>query len=116
TAGVYEAADSSYLQLWEDGSGLTLRPPDGSQLTYQWYNAAYQCKKIEDRNGNYITADYDAFGQILSVTDTLARQINFVYDDYQNLIKITQQWNGPEHVWASFGWGTLTVQTNFQTT
>jgi YD repeat-containing protein len=113
TPNVYESGDSSYLQLTENGIGLILRPTDGSQMMFTWQNGEYQCVEVKDRNGNYITIAYDSLGQLQTVRDTLAREINFVYDSNQNLNKITQVRNGVEHVWASFGWGQQTIQTNF---
>lgn len=110
---VYESADSSYLQLTENGIGLILRPVDGSQMTFTWQNGEYQCVEVKDRNGNFLTVIYDSLGQLLTVRDTLAREINFVYDSNQNLNKITQVRSGVEHVWASFGWGQQTIETNF---
>ena len=112
-ASVYESADSSYLQLTESGTSLVLRPTDGSQMIFIWQNGEYQCVEVKDRNGNYLTVAYDALGQLQTVRDTLAREINFVYDSNQNLNKITQVRAGVEHVWASFGWGQQTIQTNF---
>jgi YD repeat-containing protein len=118
TSNVYEAGDSSYLQLTDNGSGnLTLRPTDGSQLSYTLINGQYQCTQIKDRNGNYITINYHPDGRINTITDTLARVITFNYDDYLNLNSITQTWtvNGqPQtHTWATFGWSNLIINTNF---
>jgi YD repeat-containing protein len=120
TSNVYESADSSYLQLKENGSSLTLKPTDGSQLTYSLINGQYLCREIKDRNGNYITINYDAInnlanaGLLTSIVDTLGRTINFNYDTYLNLISITQDWGGGvTHTWATFGWGTQIIQTSF---
>jgi YD repeat-containing protein len=118
TSNIYEAADSSYLQLKEESNGeLTLRPTDGSKLTYHLYDGQYQCTEIKDRNGNYISVSYHSDGRINTITDTLARVILFNYDAYANLSKITQTWtvNGQQqtHEWATFGWSNLTIQTSF---
>jgi YD repeat-containing protein len=115
TPNTYESADSSYLQLIDYGNGsLTLRPTDGSQLTYTLYNGQYQCTQIKDRNGNYISISYYTDGRINTITDTLSRVITFNYDSFLNLISITQDWGGGvTHTWATFGWGTQTVNTGF---
>src|SRR6185436_10286701 len=60
TATVYEAADSSYLQLTENAPFLLVRSTDGTQLTYAEANNEYRCTQIKDRNGNYITINYNA--------------------------------------------------------
>jgi YD repeat-containing protein len=113
TSNVYEAGDSSYLQLTDNGNGsLTLRPTDGSQLSYTLYNGQYQCTQIKDRNGNFITVTYND-GRINTVTDTLARVITFNYDAYLNLNSITQTWNGATHTWATFGWSNQIISTSF---
>jgi YD repeat-containing protein len=110
----YDSADSSYLRLTDNGGGsLTLRPPDGSELSYNFANGQYHCVKIKDRNGNYITVSYYSDGRINAITDTLARVVTFNYDVYFNLISITQDWGGTTHTWATFGWSNLTIQTSF---
>jgi YD repeat-containing protein len=111
---VYEAADSSYLQLIDNGGGsLTLRPTDGSQLSYALLDGQYQCTQLKDRNGNYISISYYTDGRINTITDTLGRAVTFNYDGYLHLISITQNWGGVSHQWATFGWGNLTVSTSF---
>jgi YD repeat-containing protein len=109
TSNVYEAADSSYLQLIDNGS-LLVRTTDGTQLSYGWYDNEYRCTQIKDRNGNYLSVNYDWRGDITNLTDTLGRVITFHYDGNANPISITQTWNGQTHTWATFGWGTVTMQ------
>jgi YD repeat-containing protein len=117
TSNVYEAADSSYLQLIDSGGSLLVRTTDGTQLTYQSFNSEWRCTQIKDRNGNYISVNYDWLGHITTIIDTLARTITFNYDTNANLLSITQSWtvNGvpATHTWASFGWGTKTLQPSF---
>src|SRR5260370_19150708 len=76
----------------------------------------YQCKQIKDRNGNYITVNYDTSGRIDTVVDTLARTIKFNYGA-DGLNTITQAWtiNGAAqtHTWASFTYANQTIQTTF---
>jgi YD repeat-containing protein len=103
---VYEAADSSYLQLIDYGSSLTVRSPDGTQMSYSKF-LEWQCTQIKDRNGNYITVNYDWRGDIQNIVDTLGRTITFNYDPNANLTSITQ--SGRTQPWATFGWGTVTM-------
>jgi YD repeat-containing protein len=118
---VYEAADSSYLQLVDDDvSGLMLRTTDGSRLTYLKIGGEYRCTQIKDRNGNYITIKYDPLngtanpGRVTSVIDTLGRTINFTYDSNYRLQEIQQVPSGQSaQVWASFGYSDIEVGPNF---
>jgi len=117
TSNVYEAADSSYLQLIDNGGSLLVRSTDGTQLSYLKFNNEWHCTQIKDRNGNYITVNYDWLGHITTITDTLARVITFNYDSNANLTSITQSWtvNGvpTTHTWATFGWATKTLSPSF---
>jgi hypothetical protein len=94
-----------------------VRTTDGTQLSYQSFNSEWRCTQIKDRNGDYITVNYDWLGHIANVVDTLARTIAFNYDTNNNLLSITQTWtvNGSPttHTWASFGWTTKTIQPSF---
>jgi len=94
TSSVYEAGDSSYLQLTDNGSSLLLRTTDGTQMSYTKFENEWQCTQIKDRNGNYITINHNSFGDITTVVDTLGRTITFNYDGNANLATITQAWNG----------------------
>ncbi|MBA3242041.1 MAG: PD40 domain-containing protein, partial [Acidobacteria bacterium] len=113
TSNVYEAGDSSYLQLIVGGT-LLLRSTDGTQMGFSKYGDEWRATVIADRNGNFISAAYDWRGDITSVADTLGRVITFNYDANANLSTITQSWqvNGvaQTHVWASFGWGAMSLQ------
>ncbi|HXD32516.1 MAG TPA: DUF4214 domain-containing protein, partial [Pyrinomonadaceae bacterium] len=124
TSNIYEAADSSYLQL-TDTSGsngkLLLRSTDGTQLSYQKLENEWRCKEIKDRNGNYLTVNYNNLGDLSSVIDTLGRTLTFNYDSNANLNEITQVWHRDvqpsgqvteTHKWATFRWGTATIQPN----
>jgi YD repeat-containing protein len=114
TSNVYEAGDSSYLQLIDSSPNLIVRSTDGTQLSFVEINNEYSCTQIKDRNGNYITVNHNALGRITAVTDTLGRVINFNYDVNQNLVSLTQSWNGqPSHQWVAFNWGTRTMQSSF---
>ena len=116
TSNIYEAADSSYLQLTDNSPNLLVRSTDGTQLSFVEINNEFRCTQIKDRNGNYITINYNALGRITTITDTLGRVITFNYDSNSNLISITQAWNGqPSHQWVSFGWSTRNMQYSFAT-
>jgi RHS repeat-associated protein len=115
TTNIYESTDSTYTQLdVTTPSAPVVRTSDGTQLTFTAsVNNEYRCTQIKDRNGNYISATYDANGHPVTITDTLGRIINFHYDGNSNLDKIWQYWNGVEHDWATFYYGTVHVQPNF---
>jgi YD repeat-containing protein len=113
TSSTYEAADSSYLQLIDYGSSLLVRPTDGTQLSYAKLNNEWRCSQVKDRNGNYLTVNYNWRGQITTIKDTLERLITFNYDGNANLQSITQSWNGQTHEWATFGWSNIQIQPNF---
>jgi YD repeat-containing protein len=119
-SNVYEAADSSYLQLIDGGNGsLLVRTTDGTQLAYWSINNEYRCTEVQDRNGNYISIKYDSIngtqnlGRMTSIIDTLGRTLAFNYDTNYRLQSITQLRNGQTHVWATFGYSALTIGTNF---
>jgi YD repeat-containing protein len=112
-SNVYEAANSSYLQLVDNGGALTLRTTDGTQLSYLLSGNAYRCTQIKDRNGNYMSVSYYGHGGIQTITDTLGRAVNFNYDGNQRPISITQTWNNATHTWATFGYSDIFVQPNF---
>ncbi len=124
TANVYEAVDSSYLQLTDYGSYLILRSTDGSQCTMYYSMGQYRCTEIKDRNGNFITINYNSYDtlSISTITDTLGRTVNFNYDVYGNLSSITQPWtrdlaSGGQatetHQWASFSYGLQYIGNSF---
>lgn len=113
TSNIYEAGDSSYLQLTDNGTSWLVRSTDGTQLSFSEANGEYRCTQVKDRNGNYLTVNYDGMGHITTATDTLGRVITFNYDANANLLSITQSWNGQTHQWATFGWGTKTMQSSF---
>ena len=115
TSNIYESADGSYIQMTDNGAtGATVLTPDGTKMSYDpFVNGEMHCKEITDRNGNYITIAYNSFGRPASVIDTLNRTVTFVYDTNNYLTSIRQTWNGVTHTWATFSYGTLSVQTNF---
>jgi YD repeat-containing protein len=115
TSNIYDAADSSYLRLTEEGALLRVHSTDGTRLTYSEVNGEYRCKEVKDRNGNYLTVNHNGYGQITNITDTLGRVITFNYDSNSNLSSITQVWGAQTHTWATFGWTAHTMQSNFGT-
>lgn len=111
---IYEAADSSYLQLIDNGNGtLLVRSTDGTQLSYASTSNGYRCTQVKDRNGNYLSITNSSQGRILTVTDTLGRVFNFNYDTNSNLTSISQTRGSSQYTWATFGYTALTLQTNF---
>jgi len=113
SSNLYEAADSSYLQLTDNSNSLLLRGTDGTQMSYTKIENEWRCTNIKDRNGNYLTANYNSLGDLTSVVDTLGRVVTFNYDGNANLASITQTWNGQGHTWATFHFDSVTIQPNF---
>jgi RHS repeat-associated protein len=113
-AGFYEAVDGSNAQLQSDGSGITVRTADGTQMRFTVpAQGELRCSEIKDRNGNFITIDYSD-GVIGLITDTLGRKVRFNYDDSKRLVSITQKVNGQDFFWAKFGYAGIGIQPNFQ--
>jgi YD repeat-containing protein len=126
TPTLYEAGDSSYLQLTENADGsLTLVAPGGARMSYSFLGGAYKCTEVKDRNGNYITAAYNGYGNLETVTDTLGRVLTFGYHPDGYLKEITQVWHREvesggtvqtvteTHRWAKFEYDDPAVATNF---
>src|SRR5687768_11049494 len=116
TSNIYEAGNSSYLQLIDNSPTPTLlvRSTDGTQLSFVEINNEYSCTQIKDRNGNYISVNHNGLGRITTITDTLGRVITFNYDSNSNLVSITQSWNGQQsHQWVGFNWSTRNMQASF---
>lgn len=118
TPGLFESADASYMTLQVNADNtITVRTTDGTQLSYQQIGSDYQCTKIKDRNGNYISINYVS-GRLDTVVDTLSRTIKFNYDGGFPTT-ITQVWNQGTanevtHEWASFTYNpTLPIHTSF---
>ncbi|MEJ7712433.1 MAG: hypothetical protein WKF84_21910 [Pyrinomonadaceae bacterium] len=116
---VYYSADNQFTEMILVPNGeVVMRPSDGTQFHFYHVSSGpfageKRCDQIKDRNGNYLTISYNASQRPLVVTDTLGRQINFNYDPQNYLTSITQQRGGGTHTWATFGYGTLTVNYNF---
>jgi RHS repeat-associated protein len=114
-SGVYESADSTYTQLTFSDNTPIVRTTDGTQYIFgTQVSAEWRCTKIEDRNGNYISATYDiSNGHILTITDTLSRVLNFNYDGDNNLSTITQTWGSDTHSWVTFIYTPVQMSFNF---
>lgn len=114
---VYESADSAYTQLTDNTSSLLVRTTDGTQMTYSLSNGQWVCTQIKDRNGNYLTINYNAAGNISTIVDTLERTVTFNYDGNGRLQTITQPWtvggSSVTHTWATFSYSNVTIDTNF---
>jgi YD repeat-containing protein len=112
---LYQSVDSSYLLL--DTATMILKSTDGSQMSYVWEGSGYECTKIKDRNGNYLTIHYDdTLGRLDWVEDTLGRVINFDYDSgYLSAVRQTWKVDGQptEHYWARFSYIDKPISINF---
>ncbi len=117
SSNIYESADSTYTQLdVSNPSAPFLRTKDGTRFTFTpvTVNSEFRCTQIKDRNGNYISATYNTTnGHLLTLTDTLARVVTFVYDANNNLQAIRQTWSGVAHDWATFQYGDVFVAPAF---
>src|SRR5205823_5432271 len=114
---LYKSGDSSYAELLDYGGSIWLRASDGTNINFAYSGSEWHCVLIRDRNGNKITANYNTYGDLDWITDTLGRVINFHYDPNQNVDYIWQTWtvNGvaQEHRWATFGWETKNFTPSF---
>src|ERR1044072_170165 len=117
TTNVYESQDSTYTQLTDNGaSGALVRTTDGTQFTFNQVsvNNEYRCTQIKDRNGNYISETYNiSNGHVTNITDTLNRQVTFIYDANNNLQAVRQTWAGVNHDWATFTYVDVFVSPAF---
>lgn len=114
SGSVYESADNTYTQLTE-GTSPVVRTTDGTQYVFgQAFTGEWRCTQVIDRNGNYISAQYDGNGHVTRMTDTLGRQVNFNYNATTQLLEtITQTWGASTHLYATFNYGTNNVAYNF---
>jgi YD repeat-containing protein len=129
---VYETADSTYTQLIanspqgpitpNENLWILVRTTDGTQMTYSWSLGAYRCTQIKDRNGNYITVEYNGEGQLWKITDTLGRVITIAYDGATGLPSTINfpryGGNGTDTTavtqpWVAFSYTDVTVNTTF---
>jgi hypothetical protein len=117
TSNLYESRDSTYTHLTDNGtSGAIVRTTDGTQFLFTpvSVNNEYRCIKITDRNGNYISAEYDSTtGHLLKLTDTLHREVTFIYDTNNNLHYVRQTWAAGTHDWATFDYDSVSVAPAF---
>ena len=117
TSNLYESQDSTYTHLTDNGtSGAIVRTTDGTQFIFTQVsvNNEYRCTEIKDRNGNYISATFNTSnGHLLTITDTLGRTVNFIYDTNNNLQAIQQTWAAGAHDWATFTYAEVLVAPAF---
>ncbi len=110
---VYESTDASVLELVDHGrDGAVLRRPSGSMLTFKWLSGQLQCTEVKDRNGNYLSMEYDDFGHLSQVTDTLGRVFTFERDAGGNLTSIIRTAGDARAVMATFGYDDLSVSAH----
>ncbi|MFN0111394.1 MAG: hypothetical protein ACKVZH_21225 [Blastocatellia bacterium] len=105
----YDAENSSYLRLKFDTTlnAWILIAANGTQFIYG------QTLEIKDRNGNKITATYDANGLMDTITDTLGRQIVLEYGEFFELLKVKQIRNGILATLAQFDYDNHQLYFNF---
>ncbi len=107
--------DSTYIRYDATAKKLTYR--DGKFVLYEGFPSQgafptlFRPNRIEDTNGNFITIAYvngkdQAIGLI---TDTLGRNISFVYDGTGKLASIKQG----TKTYADFTWGAIPLSYNF---
>jgi len=123
STNVYQAVDASYSQLtyYDNGTNNTsvddylIYRAGGAQLKFYLNptNTEWHCTEVKDRNGNFLTVNYQGTDDIQTVTDTLSRTITFVYDGNVNIKEIDQTWNGQVYQWATFGWGPTPIGNSF---
>lgn len=116
---IFESIDGSYTQMdvsTAPNGYVTIKTSDGTQMKLQSVsvNNEYRCTEIKDRNGNKITATYNASnGHLQTIRDTLDREITFAYNTNNNLEAIRQTWAGVSHDWATFSYGEVRVKPQF---
>ena len=114
STNVYEAADSSYLQMINNGDGtLLVRGTDGTRWSYTGTANGYRVTEIKDTNGNYITVTNSTAGRLQTMTDTLGRVFTVNYDTYNHPTSISQTRGGSQYTWVTFGYTTVTVDLDF---
>ena len=118
SSNLYESFDGGHIQLDATTANAPIvKTTDGSQLTFTAVsvNNEFRCREIKDRNGNYISAGYNATnGHLETITDTLERVVNFVYYADGNLQAIRQTWaGGVPHDWATFNYTQVLVAPGF---
>ena len=114
STSVYESINGTFTQLTFSGSTPIVRTTDGTQyifgtdLTGEW-----RCTRIEDRNGNYMATYHSTNGHLLTLTDTLGREIDFNYNNDGNLESISQTWGSSTHYYVSFVYDTVQMSFDF---
>ena len=111
TSGTYETFDSTYARLTDNGGTLVVRTTDGTEMTFANSGPNYVCNQIKDRNGNFISATYNA-SMPTAIADSLGRVINFNYSN-GFLSTITQTWGGGTSTWATFSYSNVLFNYNF---
>lgn len=124
---LYDSNDGTFIEYNSATSVLTYK--NGTMVKYQPFPSAatlFRPVQIMDTNRNYISIAYVTGSgndqHIDTITDTLDRQIKFVYDTSGQLQKIAQLNVSPStpgadasgtRVWATFSWAPVTLTHNF---
>jgi RHS repeat-associated protein len=91
----YDTKDGSFIHFYGGSGWGTLYYPDGTRVTYGAAGGGYRSypTRITDRNGNYLDISYrsNVGPKLDTITDTLARSIQFHYEASNgDLVSITQ--------------------------
>jgi RHS repeat-associated protein len=107
--GGYNSTDGSFIKY--DALSNVLTYKNGTTVQYAAFPSKpnlFRPTQIKDTNGNYISIVYGTNfdQQIVSITDTLNRVINFHYDPNTHLLSSIDQnlIGGGTHLWATFLW------------
>ncbi|MFH2122934.1 MAG: DUF6531 domain-containing protein [Pseudomonadota bacterium] len=74
----------------DSSNGKVLQLPDGTKIEFNHTNGAWWYATRISKNGNQIAITYQANSQnILNITDTLGRQINFTYNSIASRLRLT---------------------------
>lgn len=74
----------------DSSNGKVLQLPDGTKIEFNHANGAWWYATRISKNGNQIAITYQASSQnILNITDTLGRQINFTYNSIASRLRLT---------------------------
>jgi len=92
--GTYDGPTGFYTKLIRNADATyTLRARDGMLYSFNRLDGSTlegRLASIVDRNGNTMRFRYDSRGRLVTVTDTLGRDITYTHDDNSNrLIQVT---------------------------
>jgi len=123
-SGLYDSTDGTYMRYTVAQKVLTYK--NGTQMYYQVFPSQasqsaptlFRPTVTRNSNGNFITIAYVTGKDqaLASITDTLGRVINFVYDGSGRLSSVSQNTASGVKNWVTFTWGTIALDYNFSLT